>query len=85
MKWYIYIVRSKDDSLYTAITTDIKRRIKEHNTDSLKGAKSLRGKLPVVLVYYEIFKTQSEARKREAAIKNWKRIYKLRLINKKQI
>ena len=82
MNWYVYIVKCNDDSLYTGITTDLKRRLLEHNTDNLKGAKSLRGKRPVHLVYSEEHKTQFEARKREEAIKNWKRKYKLLLINK---
>lgn len=78
--WFVYIVKCKDDFLYTGITTDIKRRINEHNTDDIKGARSLRGKRPVHLVYAETFKTQTEAGKREVVIKNWKRKYKLRLI-----
>jgi len=82
MNWYVYIVKCRDDSLYTGITNDLKRRLFEHNTDNLKGAKSLRGKRPVRLVYSEEYKTQIEARKREVAIKNWKREYKLKLINK---
>lgn len=82
MNWYLYIVKCSDESLYTGITTDIKRRVIEHNTDNINGAKSLRGKRPVILVYSELFSTQNEARKREASIKNWKREYKLRLINK---
>ncbi|MFH0979738.1 MAG: GIY-YIG nuclease family protein [Candidatus Roizmanbacteria bacterium] len=82
MDWYLYIVKCSDNSLYTGITTNITRRIYEHNTDNLKGSKSLRGKRPVKLVYKEIFKTQNEARKREVAIKNWKRKYKLQLIEK---
>ena len=82
MMWYLYIVEGSDKSLYTGITTDLKRRLVEHNTDNLKGAKSLRGKRPVQLVYNEEYKTQIEAKKREAAIKNWKRKYKLLLINK---
>jgi len=85
MNWYVYIVKCKDNSLYTGITTDTRRRIIEHNTDHLKGAKSLRGKRPVVLVYCEKFNTQSEARKREAKIKNWKRINKIKLINRSKI
>ena len=84
MNWFVYIVKCKDNSLYTGITTDIRRRIIEHNTDSLKGAKSLRGKRPVIMVYSEEFQTQSDARKREAAIKNWKRLNKIKLINKQQ-
>jgi putative endonuclease len=83
MKWYLYIIKCRDDSLYTGITTDIKRRIEEHNFDDKKRAKSIRGKLPVKLVYCEKFENQNNARKRESAIKNWKREYKLKLINSK--
>jgi len=82
MKWFVYIVKCQDGSLYTGVTTDIKRRISEHNSDDKKGAKSLRGKRPVHLVYTEAFQTQTEACKREIAIKNWKRKYKLKLINR---
>jgi len=80
MKWYVYIVRCKDSSLYTGITKDIGRRIQEHNTNNLLGAKSLRYRRPVVLAYYEIFKTQKEAARRERSIKRWTREYKLKLI-----
>lgn len=80
MAWFVYIVRCKDNSLYTGITTDLKRRVNEHNHDNLKGAKSLKAKRPVILQYYEIVDTQSSALKREASIKNWKRKNKLKLI-----
>ena len=75
------MVQAKDKSLYTGMTTDVKRRIGEHNTDNNKGAKSLRGKRPVQLVYQEEFSSQTEARRREVAIKNWRRKYKLKLIS----
>ncbi|MEK9176653.1 MAG: GIY-YIG nuclease family protein [Patescibacteria group bacterium] len=81
MIWHVYIVKCIDDSLYTGITTDISRRVIEHNNSKL-GAKSLKGKRPVTLVYSENYDTQSEARKREAAIKQWKREYKLKLIER---
>lgn len=81
-KWYVYIVECSDKSLYTGMTNDVERRILEHNNDTVKGAKSLRGKKPVKLVYKEEFVTQTEARKREATIKNWKRKYKLELVSK---
>ncbi|MCL4382319.1 MAG: GIY-YIG nuclease family protein [Patescibacteria group bacterium] len=85
MKWYVYIVECSDGSLYTGITTDIKRRIIEHNNDNIKGAKSLRPKRPVTLKYFEEYNNQSEARKRESAIKKWARDYKIKLIlNKKK-
>ena len=82
MKWYVYIVKCKDGSLYTGITTDIDRRVKEHNTNNNLGAKSLRHKRPVRMVYCESHISQSDARKREAAIKSWKREYKLKLIER---
>ena len=78
MKWFVYIVRCRDDSFYTGITTDINRRVLEHNNK--KGAQSLKGKLPVKLVYQEEYADQGEATKREKAIKSWKREYKLKLI-----
>jgi len=80
--WYVYIARCSDNTLYTGITTNVKRREKEHNTDNRLGAKSLRAKRPVKIVYCELSKNRSEATKREAAIKNWKRDYKLKLILK---
>ena len=80
MSWYVYLTKCNDNSLYTGITTDINRRESEHNTDNKLGAKSLRNKRPVKIVYYEVFNTLSEARKREIDIKGWKRHYKLKLI-----
>lgn len=69
MNWYLYIVEAKDESLYTGITTNIDRRLKEHNNNNKKGAKSLIGKRPVVLKYFESFNSRGEASKREALIK----------------
>ncbi|OGK21955.1 hypothetical protein A2866_06065 [Candidatus Roizmanbacteria bacterium RIFCSPHIGHO2_01_FULL_39_8] len=77
--WFLYIARGKDDTLYTGITTDVKRRIDQHNRK--EGAKSLRGKIPVSLVYFEKCSNQIEAAKREREIKGWKKTKKLQLIN----
>lgn len=77
--WWIYIVECLDGSLYTGITKDISRRVKEHN-NTKKGAKSIRYKLPVVLKYSEQIGTVSEALKREKEIKSWTRKKKLELI-----
>jgi putative endonuclease len=77
-KWFLYIVKCRDNSLYTGITTNIDRRLNEHNSG--KGAKSLRSKVPVELVYKEEYNSQNEAGRRERAIKCWKRKYKLKLI-----
>ncbi len=81
--WYLYIARCNDETLYTGITTDVQRRELEHNTNNKKGAKSLRYKRPIKIVYTEEHTTQSEARKREADIKSWRREYKLKLVNKR--
>jgi len=78
MPWYLYIVKCRDESLYTGITTDISRRIKEHN--GKKGAFYTKNKTPVELVYQETMLGQSEARKREACIKRLTRPQKLALI-----
>ena len=81
MSWFLYVAKCSDNTLYTGITTDIKRREIEHNTDSKKGAKSLRGKRPIHIVYFEAYSSRTEARHREIEIKGWKRSYKLKLID----
>lgn len=78
MSWYVYIVECSDKSLYTGITTDLTRRVQEHNLKT--GAKSVRGKLPVKLVYFEERANQVDAAKREREIKSWSRKKKLNLI-----
>jgi putative endonuclease len=80
MPWFLYVVKCQDASLYTGITTDIPRRIKEHNAK--KGAFYTKNKAPVELVYQEAMANQSEARKREAAIKKLTRNEKLELISR---
>ena len=64
---YTYILKCKDDSLYTGWTNDLKKRITSHNAG--KGAKYTKARRPVELVYYEEFQTREEAMKREYAIK----------------
>lgn len=66
--FYFYIVRCCDNSLYSGITTDIKRRVGEHNSRK-RGAKYTRSKQPVKLVYKETFANKSLALKREWQIK----------------
>jgi putative endonuclease len=79
-RWYVYIVCCADDTLYTGVTTDLERRIKEHNSDNKKGAKYTRTKRPVTLAYHERCDNRSHACKREAAIKRLSRVQKLALI-----
>ncbi len=67
--WFIYILRCSDNSLYTGITKDIEKRIKEHNSGNKTGAKYTRSRAPVTLVYTENVETRSHATKRELEIK----------------
>ena len=76
--WYLYILRCKDDSLYTGITTDVDKRLEAHRAG--KGAKYTRGRGPLELVYKEECADHSDALKRELEIKRLPREEKLKLI-----
>lgn len=80
MAWYVYMVRCKDGSLYSGITTDTKRRVVEHNHDNKKGAKYTRVRRPVELVYKKRCKDRSRAASAEAALKQLSRIEKQNLL-----
>ncbi|MDF1882557.1 GIY-YIG nuclease family protein [Sulfurimonas sp. SAG-AH-194-C21] len=80
MAYFVYILQCSDNTLYTGITTDIKRRLDEHN-NSDKGAKYTKLRRPVELVYSEDSEDRSSACKREYAIKKLSRKEKLKLIN----
>ena len=75
---YVYILRCNDDSLYTGWANNLEKRIKAHSDG--KGAKYTRARVPVELVYFEVFEDKIEAMKREYAIKQLKRKEKLELI-----
>ena len=77
--YFVYVVRCVDTTLYTGVTTDLARRVTEHNT-SPKGAKYTRARRPVQLVYSKKYKTRSAAQKAEAKIKKLSRAAKLKLI-----
>ena len=76
--WYLYILRCKDDSLYTGITTDVEKRLEAHRSG--KGAKYTRGRAPLALVYKEECGEHSDALRRELEIKGLTREEKLTLI-----
>lgn len=81
MSYFVYILECNDGSLYTGITTNITKRLDEHNTSD-KGAKYTKVRRPVKLVYQEPSSNRSTASKREYAIKKLTRIKKLQLIEK---
>lgn len=78
MPHHVYIVACADGTLYTGYTTDVQRRVEEHNQG--KGARYTRGRTPVELVHTETFETRSAALAREHAIKRKRRAGKLELI-----
>jgi len=77
--WYLYILRCKDASLYTGITTDVEKRLEAHRSG--RGAKYTRGRGPLTLVYREECGSHSDALKREFQIKALPREEKLRLLS----
>jgi putative endonuclease len=84
-EWFVYILLCDDNTLYTGITKNIDRRIKEHNDDNKnsKGAKYTRSRQPVSLVYSENSENRSIASKREHEIKKLNRQQKQLLISSK--
>jgi putative endonuclease len=79
--YYLYILKCADKTLYTGITTDLKRRLEEHNSLKL-GARYTKIRRPVVLVYSKKFRNRSEASIEEARIKKLSRSEKLKLIKR---
>ena len=77
--WWVYLLRCADGSLYTGITTDLERRLAEHNGDGPSGARYTRSRRPVELAWCEAAASRSEASQREAAIKRLDRVRKLAL------
>ncbi|MBI4130663.1 GIY-YIG nuclease family protein [Candidatus Roizmanbacteria bacterium] len=69
--YYFYILRCRDNSLYSGISTDPKRREKEHNTSNAKASRYTRSRRPVRLVYVEQHKDMTSAMRREREIKRW--------------
>ena len=81
--YWVYILRCKDNTLYTGMTDNVTKRIQAHNLG--KGAKYTRGRGPVVLVYQESCTDKSTALRREAAIKRLPRSKKLALVEGREV
>lgn len=77
--WYVYILRCADGTLYTGVTTDVERRVEEHN-GTVRGAAYTRSRQPVACVYTESCDGRSAALKREYRIKQLSREEKEGLI-----
>jgi len=74
--WWVYIVNCADATLYTGITTNVERRVAEHNSESRQAAKYTRARQPVILVYKEACSSRSAAGRRECEIKKMSRAAK---------
>lgn len=81
--WFVYILKCNDKTLYTGVTTDLERRVEEHN-DGNKGAKYTAARRPVKMVYAEQLDSRSRAQQREHQIKSLSRQQKQRLIDSYQ-
>jgi len=75
MNWYVYLLECADKTYYTGITTDLKRRLHEHNNDDKKAAKYTRSRRPLNIVYFELCQSRSDASVRE---------YEIRKLNRKK-
>ncbi len=82
-QWFIYMLRCRFGKLYTGISTDVERRISEHEAGGVKGAKYLRGKAPLTLVFYSAVSNRSSASQMEAKVKKLSRAGKEELISGK--
>lgn len=78
--YFVYILKCKDGSLYTGITTDLERRLEEHKSG--QGAKYTRARKAGEIVYTERKRNRSTASRREAEIKSWSRQEKLELVGR---
>jgi len=81
-EWFLYMVECADGRVYTGITTDVHRRFAEHSEGGIKGAKALRGKGPLKLVFQQQMLNRSTASIAESAIKKLPKKQKLLLIAK---
>ena len=77
--YFVYILLCVDGSYYTGSTNNIEKRFKDHLAG--KGAKYTKSHKPVKVIYKEKFSTKSEALKREAELKKWPKVKKMRLLH----
>lgn len=79
-EWHIYLVRCRDGALYTGIATDVSRRFEEHQSGGNKGAKFLRGRGPLDLVFHKTVGSKALALKLEYRIKKLSKVEKEKLV-----
>ena len=80
MAYFVYILECLDKTYYVGCTNNLENRIRQHN-ESKWGAHYTKIRRPVILKYSQQFETLTEARRREAEIKGWKRAKKEKLFS----
>jgi putative endonuclease len=78
--WYLYMVRCRDGTLYTGITTDIDRRLAEHSGEGDAGSKYLKGRAPLILVLQKRLGSRNLALKVENGVKKLSKAQKEKMI-----
>ena len=78
--WWLYMVRCADGSLYTGISTDVARRLRQHNGELSGGAKYTAARRPVQLVYQQACADRAAASKAEYQLRRLPRARKLALM-----
>ena len=78
--WFVYLILCADGSLYTGITTDVERRLQEHQQGAPRGARYLRGRGPLQVVYQCTATDRSQASVLECRIKRLSKLQKQRLV-----
>lgn len=78
--WHVYVVRTRDGSLYTGITTDVARRLAEHRSARGRGARFLRGRGPLEVVYRRRIGARGLALRAESRLKRRSRADKLAIV-----
>lgn len=79
-RWWVYLIRMANGNLYCGVTIDLDRRLNEHRYDSVKGAKALRGKGPLELVFAYQAQTKQRAMQLEWQLKRYSKKQKEELI-----
>ena len=82
--YYLYVLKCADGTLYTGITMDLKKRVQEHNTSNVLGARYTRSRRPVYLVYSKEAGDESAAKSEEYRFKQLSRAAKLGLLKPKK-
>ena len=71
--WFVYLLRCSDGSFYAGVTTDLERRVRQHNGDIGGGANYTRARRPVALAWYKACENRSVAQQREYSIRRLSR------------